>query len=527
VQKSYPHILMVYPEFPVTYWGMQHSLPLIGKKAPMPPLGLITIAAMTPPEYECRLVDLNCGPLGDSDLEWADMVCFSAMLTQKRSLFATATRCRNAGKLVVFGGPLPTACPDECAPYCDVLVLNEGEITWPLFLEDLRGGTYRPRYTSDEKPDLTKTPVPRFDLLKIEDYGSIPIQFSRGCPFLCEFCDIIVMFGRKPRTKTPEQFCNELDALYRTGYGGNVFIVDDNFIGNKREVKRLLPRLQAWNKEHGTPFIYGTEASINIADDPTLLREMVDAGFTAVFIGIETPSVEGLKETLKFQNTKRSLIESVHAVQNAGLLVNAGFIIGFDSDTEDIFDRQIDFITQASIPAAMVGLLTALPGTPLYKRLQEAGRLNLEGYDDSSDQCGHTNIVTTLPPRKLLEGYRRVIATIYSPRAFFARARDACLRLPRPASWRGRLRLFVSLQRLPSTQKNSWRTRVAFLYRTLKMLPPRFRWESLRFLYSMFTKCPERFPETVRYVYLGLHFCQFSADSVLPQLDKQLSQTTN
>src|SRR5262245_7660295 len=294
VQKSYPHILMVYPEFPVTYWGMQHSLPLIGKKAPMPPLGLITIAAMTPPAYECRVVDLNCGPLGESDLEWADMVCFSAMLPQRRSLFATATRCRNAGKLVVFGGPFPTACPDECAPYCDVLVLNEGEITWPMFLEDLRHGTYRPLYTSEEKPDLTKTPVPRFDLLKIEDYGSIPIQFSRGCPFLCEFCDIIVMFGRKPRTKTPEQFCNELDALYRTGYGGNVFIVDDNFIGNKREVKRLLPHLKAWNQAHGTPFIYGTEASINLADDPTLLREMVNAAFTAVFIGIETPSVEGL-----------------------------------------------------------------------------------------------------------------------------------------------------------------------------------------------------------------------------------------
>src|SRR6266498_3043909 len=353
MHNSYHHILMVYPEFPKTYWGMQYSLPLIGKKALMPPLGLLTIAAMTPPEYEFRLVDLNCAPLTH---------------------------------------------------------------------EDLAQGTYKTIYTSDEKPDVTTTPIPRFDLLKIEEYAVVPIRFSRGCPFQCEFCDIIVMFGRRPRTKTPPQLCAELQAVYDTGYRGVVFIVDDNFIGNKREAKRLLPELHAWNEAHGQPFIYGTEASVNPAEEATLMQQMVDCQFRWVFVGIETPSLESLTETMKYQNTKRSLLESVKMIQNAGLLVYGGFIIGFDHDRDDIFDRQIEFITQAAIPNAMVGLLVALPGTPLYKRMQETGRLKPEEYEGTSDQCGYTNMVTRLPARQLLEGYRKVIATIYTPHEYFSRS---------------------------------------------------------------------------------------------------------
>ncbi|HYY15786.1 MAG TPA: radical SAM protein, partial [Gammaproteobacteria bacterium] len=321
-------------------------------------------------------------------------------------------------------------------------------MTWPLFLEDLAQGTYRSIYTSEEKPDVTTTPIPRFDLLNIEDYAIIPIQFSRGCPFQCEFCDIIVMFGRRPRTKTPQQLCAELQAVYDTGYRGMVFIVDDNFIGNKREAKRLLPELKAWNEAHGKPFMYGTEASVNLADDAALMQQMVDGNFRWVFVGIETPSMESLNETMKYQNTKRSLLASVKVIQNAGLLVYGGFIIGFDNDTEDIFDRQIEFITQAAIPNAMVGLLVALPGTPLYKRMQETGRLKPDDYEGTSDQCGYTNIVTLLPARTLLEGYRKVIATIYTPHEYFRRSVEAFSRLPHPDSLLARIHNVLALQRV-------------------------------------------------------------------------------
>jgi radical SAM superfamily enzyme YgiQ (UPF0313 family) len=525
--QSFRHILMVYPELPVTYWGMQYTLALLGKKAAMPPLGLITIAALTPPPYEFRLVDLNCTALTEEDLGWADMICFSAMVTQKRTLFAIADRCRQTGKLLVFGGPYPTACPDECAPHCDVLVLNEGEVTWPRFLADLERGDWLERYTSDEKPDVTKTPVPRFDLLRVDDYLTVPIQFSRGCPFQCEFCDIIVMFGRKPRAKTPDQMCAELEALERTGFRGAIFIDDDNFIGNKREVKKLLPRLRAWNEEHGNPFSYGTEASINLADDPALLQDMVAASFRWVFIGIETPSEEGLNETLKFQNTKRSLVESVRVVQTAGLFVDAGFMLGFDSDTEDIFDRQIEFINQAAIAFAAVVLLVALPGTPLYRRLREAGRLKTETIDPVGEHSGYTNIVTTLPFRKLMEGYRRVRAAIYAPPAFFRRAQENLLRFSRPKSLRERIRCFRNLQKYNSSlgrQNARWGAQLAVLYRVLTMVPGDFLREALKFIWSVSVKRPELFPAAVRLAFLGVHLCRFNAEHVLPQLDAELER---
>ena len=528
MSNSYRHILMVYPEFPKTYWGMQYSLPVVGKKALMPPLGLMTIAAMTPPEYEFRLVDLNCAPLTADDLEWADLVCFSAMLPQKNSLFKTASWCKSVGKLVVFGGPFPTSCAEECTPYCDVQVLNEGEVTWPLFLEDLAQGTYRSIYTSEEKPDVTKTPIPRFDLVNIYDYAIIPIQFSRGCPFQCEFCDIIVMFGRRPRTKTPQQLCAELQAVYDTGYRGPIFIVDDNFIGNKREVKRLLPELKAWSKAHGNPFLYGTEASVNLADDTALMQQMVDCNFKSVFVGIETPSMESLNETMKYQNMNRSLLDSVKVIQNTGLLVHGGFIIGFDNDMEDIFDRQIEFITQAAIPNAMVGLLVALPGTPLYKRIQETGRLKPDGYGGTTDQCGYTNIVTILPARKLFEGYRKVIETLYTPHEYFRRSFEALSRFPHPDSLLARIQYFRGLLALRNLRAKKARQKRAGLlmkfYSVFKGLPPQYKRESLKFMWSVLKNCPDQFPRAIPFILLGIHYFRFSFEHVLPEIDRTLAQ---
>jgi radical SAM superfamily enzyme YgiQ (UPF0313 family) len=510
-------VLLVYPEFGRTYWGMQYALPIVRKKATMPPLGLLTVAALSPPELEFRLNDLNCGPLSESDLEWAEMVCFSAMLPQKEALFRTARRCRDAGKLVVFGGPYPTACPEECEPHCDVQVLNEAEITWPLFLDDLAKGTHQKVYTTTEKPDITRTPIPRFDLVTIDDYASVPIQFSRGCPFQCEFCDIIVMFGRTPRTKTPAQVLAELDAVYRTGYRGAIFIVDDNFIGNRKAAKGLLPEIRAWNEARRNPFIYGTEASVDLAQDDTLLELLREAHFTEIFLGIETPSMESLNETRKFQNLRSSLSESVERIRAAGLMIQAGFIIGFDNDGEDIFDRQIEFIRQTSIPFAMVGLLGALPGTPLYERLQKAGRLvRQDRYEKGEDQCGDTNVVTLLPRRTLLEGYRRVLETVYSPREYFERCLSSLSRLPRPPAQIDAIHQPLSVFRA-----------LTLIARVLWNLPRGYRRESWRFIWATLRRFPDKFPAALANVLVGVHFYRFTFEHVGPRLDERLRRLSN
>ncbi|MGH8584067.1 MAG: DUF4070 domain-containing protein [Gammaproteobacteria bacterium] len=531
----YRNILMVYPEFPATYWGMQYFLPLIGKKAIMPPLGLLTIAALTPASYSIRLVDLNCVPLNDDDIEWADIVCFSAMLPQKPSLLDTAGRCRRAGKLLVFGGPYPTACPAECTPHCDVLVLNEGEITWPMFLRDVEDGSYAALYTSDEKPDVSLTPVPHFTLLRVGDYGAIPIQFSRGCPFLCEFCDIIVMFGRKPRTKTPAQVLRELDAVYATGYRGMIFIVDDNFIGNKKAVKALLPELAAWNAGHGDPFFYGTEATINLADDRELLELMVAAKFLWVFIGIETPSEEGLKETRKVQNLKGSMLDRVRVVQGSGLLVFGGFIIGFDSDAEDIFERQIRFIEDAAIPNAMIGPIVALPGTPLYARMKSTGRL-LEDDDAGGNRTvasGYTNVRTILPFDRLLDGHRRILESIYSAPAYFRRTLEALRRLPYPPALAQRRRrlgwlISVGLDSLVRAVRHqptigSALLRLITLARAIRQLSPEYRRASLQFTWDVLRRCPDQIGFVLPYVLMGYHYHKFTFEQVAPSLSNLVS----
>ena len=532
----YRRILLVYPEFPLTYWGMQYVLPIFNKKALMPPLGLITIAALTPAEYEFRLVDLNCRALTDDDLEWADMVCLSAMISQKTSLFAVAERCQAAGKLVVLGGPFPTACPEECQPYADVLVLNEGELTWPAFLADLEAGDYQQVYTTADKPDVTQSPTPRFDLLDIDQYSSLPIQFSRGCPFQCEFCDIIVMFGRRPRTKTPPQILAELDALYQTGYRGSVFMVDDNFIGNKREVKKLLPELTAWNEAHAHPFAYITEATVDLANDEELVAQMVTAGFKTVFLGLETPSIDSLKETKKYQNIKRPLVDSVKAIQHAGLMVTGGFILGFDSDGEDIFDRQIDFIRQIAVPNAMVGLLVALPSTPLYTRLEQTGRLLDADSDRFTTHGGFTNIVPVLPRKALLEGYRKILQTIYTPHEFFGRLLDAQCRQPGPPSSLGRMRkgLGYMWHILGSTvvrsaagasyQSAGLLARLSVIRNAFQQLPEEYKRESLRFIWTLLKKRPDQLPNSLYTLFMGVHLYRFTFEHVLPELDARLAQ---
>ncbi len=534
--RPYRRMLMVYPAFHKTHWGMRYSLPLIGKQSIMAPLGLITIAALTPPDYEIRLIDLNYESLAESDLEWADMVCLSGMIAQRRSMFESARRCKEAGKLVVFGGPLPTACPEECESQCDVMVLNEGEITWPPFLEDLARGTYRRVYASEEKPDVTQAPVPRFELLKVHDYLSIPIQFARGCPYECEFCDIPVMLGRKPRTKTPPQILAELDAIYKTGYRGAVMLVDDNFIGKKNDAKKLLPQMQAWNEAHGNPFYYSTQATVTLAEDDELLRLMVGARFAGVFMGVETPLLASLKETHKYQNTRRSLLESIKVVQSAGIFVYAGFIVGFDNDTEDIFDRQIEFIRQAAIPAPTLALLFALPGTPLKKRMSQAGRLrppersdDFSGYNTNFD----TNIVTVLPRKKLLEGYRKILATIYKPTEFFQRSLEFFRRLPRPAAPTSRIQGLVGLGWLilgivtgklgaQQKSKSSKPSQMKLLYDTFRHVPAEYRLELMKFLWAILRTRPDQLQSALITALIGIHYQRFTFEDLIPDVDHRL-----
>ena len=337
-------ILLVYPKIPVTYWGFQHALKFVSKKAAFPPLGLLTIASMLPDTYEKKLIDLNVEKLTDRDIKWADYVFISAMLIQKASVRETLDRCRALGVKTVAGGPLFTA---EHEAYGDVdhLVLNEGEITMPSFLDDLERGAPRAVYTTNEWADITKTPVPDWSLLKIKKYSSFNIQYSRGCPFQCEFCDITTLFGRVPRTKNAGQIVRELDAIYETGWRGELFFVDDNFISNRKKLmESVLPSIIEWSERHDRPFCFLTEVSVNIADDEPLMKMMVEAGFNSVFVGIETPDETCLTECMKTQNRNRDLISCVEAIQASGMEVLGGFIVGFDSDSETIFSRMIKFI---------------------------------------------------------------------------------------------------------------------------------------------------------------------------------------
>jgi len=412
-------ILMVYPEYPVTFWSFKHVLRFISKKAAFPPLGLLTVAAMLPRDWDLRLVDMNVEKLHDRDIEWADYVMISAMLIQEKSVQNILERCGRLGAKVIAGGPLFNGRSHEYLPLVDHLILNEAELTLPLFLADLERGATQKVYRTDGYPDLITTPLPRWDLIKIKNYATLMIQASRGCPFNCDFCDITNLFGRRPRVKSADQLLNELQAIYELGWRGLVFFVDDNFIGNKKQIKEILPQLIDWMKARRHPFTYLTEASINLADDDELVELMVEAGFDTVFIGLETPNEESLKECQKDQNCGRDLVAAVHRLQAAGLQVLGGYIIGFDSDDESIFSRQIKFIQESGVVTAMVGLLNAVPNTKLWQRLKEENRLLFNASGDNTD--GSINFIPKMDMNQLLEGYRQVVKTIYSPRHFYRR----------------------------------------------------------------------------------------------------------
>ena len=411
--RKYQNILLVYPKVPSnTYWSFKCALKLIRKKSAMPPLGLLTIAAIFPDMYNLKLIDLNVAPLNDSDIHWADAVFISAMIVQQDSMKEVVQRCRRFDKIIVAGGPFPTSNHEDIAGV-DYFLLGEVDQTLPDFLQDMEKGIAKPVYPKPCYPDISNLPVPRFDLLDIDAYSSMAIQYSRGCPFHCEFCDIWTIYGNRPRLKSVDTLLRELNALYDLRWRGPVFLVDDNFIGNKKRVKtELLPALKAWQIGHGYPYHFFTEASINMGDDEALLTAMREAGFNQVFIGVETPDPKGLEETGKIQNLKANMAHSIRTIQRHGIEVMAGFIIGFDSDKEDIFDRQITFIQQNGIPKAMIGFLNALPGTRLYHRLMAEGRIIKESLGNNT-HCMTTNFKTTMDPNRLKEGYKRILTCIY------------------------------------------------------------------------------------------------------------------
>jgi radical SAM superfamily enzyme YgiQ (UPF0313 family) len=414
-------ILLVYPEFPDTFWSFKHALPFQGKRSAYPPLGLLTVSALLPANWERRLVDLNVRRLKDSDLDWADVVFFSGMMVQGPSMKEHLARAKSRGRRTVVGGPI-TSAHDPAIAAADYVVEGEAEELITELASDLERGEAKPHYKAKLLPDLTQVPLPDLHLADLRRYSSMAVQFSRGCPFTCEFCDIIEIYGRRPRTKTPDQILAELEQIYRLRWRGPVFLVDDNFIGNKKCVKALLPRLVEWMRDHKFPFSLFTEASLNLAEDPELLQLMREAHFTRVFLGIETPVVESLKETTKFQNLRRSLLESVRSIQARGIEVMAGFIVGFDSDPKDVFERQIQFIREAAIPLSMVGLLTALPNTQLWRRLKAEGRLLKQSLGNNT--LADLNFIPKMDAAELLAGYRKILETIYNPKEYFERASE-------------------------------------------------------------------------------------------------------
>jgi radical SAM superfamily enzyme YgiQ (UPF0313 family) len=413
-------VLMVWPRFPPSFWGFEGVLDMLPESAMTPPLGLITVAALCPATWHMRLIDHAFEELRDEDLQWADLVMVSAMHAQREDARATLTRARSLGRRTFIGGPWASSEPEAVMADADHVLVGEVEEVFADICSALERGTARSLYRVTDKPDLTKGPVPRFDLLRLDKYTSMPVQFSRGCPFQCEFCDIITIYGRKPRTKAAGQLIAELDTLRRLGWRNEVFIVDDNFIGNSREALALTHALAEWGDRHSHPFSFYTEASIDLADRTELLAAMVKANFMYVFIGIETPSSEALKESKKFQNLRKDNVQQIRTIQESGLWVLGGFIVGFDSDDEHIFDRQFEFIEKTGITWAMAGVLQAPPTTALFDRMKKEGRLieNSQAITNFSAP----NFRTVLPLPVLLRGLSRLLFNLYEPESFFQRA---------------------------------------------------------------------------------------------------------
>jgi radical SAM superfamily enzyme YgiQ (UPF0313 family) len=483
-------ILLVYPEFPDTFWSFKHALRFIQKKAASPPLGLLTVAAMLPAEWEKRLVDLNVTDLTSADLAWADYVFISAMIVQRDAARALIGRCKDFGVKVVAGGPLFTM-EHEQFPEVDHFVLNEAELTLPLFLEDLANGRAQHIYATTEYPDILQTPTPLWQLVNLKNYDTFSIQFSRGCPFSCDFCNVTALLGHRPRTKTSAQIIAELDSLYALGWRKSIFFVDDNFIGNKKQIKsEILPALIEWRKgKTGMPF--STEVSINLVDDQELLSLMTQAGFDTVFVGIETPNEGSLTECSKNQNKGRDLVESVKQLQRAGLQVQGGFIVGFDNDTPSIFQQQIDFIQKSGIVTAMVGLLQAPPGTRLYERMRREGRLVNEMSGDNVD--GTTNIIPKMGLESLQEGYRKLLVQIYAPKAYYARVLTFLREYHPP-----QIRIHLDPQYILAFGRSIYRLGIRGVERVQY-------WRL--FFWTLFRR-PQLFPLAITLAIMGFHFRQ-------------------
>ncbi len=427
--------LFVYPEFPKTFWSYEKILELVNRKVLLPPLGLVTVAAFLPQHWQMKQVDRNDREVTEAEWNWAELVVISGMIVQKSDMATQIAKAKERGLPVAVGGPFASSTPD--APelnLVDFKVLDEGEITLPMFIEAIERGDTSGRFSSNgEKPDVTSTPVPRFDLLELDAYDSMSVQFSRGCPFQCEFCDIIVLYGRKPRTKNPEQLVAELQALYDLGWRRSIFLVDDNFIGNKRNAKLLLPAMRDWLSERGYPFSFATEASVDLAADDDLLQLMAECRFESVFLGIETPDEASLSVAGKHQNTRSSLEDAVDHITSYGIRVMAGFIIGFDGELAGAGDRIVRFVSLTGIPAAMMGMLQALPNTGLWHRLEKEGRLIQEKADAKGvNQTNLLNFVPTRPIREIAHEYVQAFCELYEPNAYIDRVTHYYLKMGKP-----------------------------------------------------------------------------------------------
>ncbi len=490
-------ILLIYPRYPVTFWSFKHALKFIHKKAAFPPLGLLTVAGMLPKRWEKRLIDLNVAGLREKDLKWADYVFISAISIQKESVKKIIAGCQKVGAKIVAGGPLFTTEYKEFEEV-DHFVLNEAEITLPRFLEDLQSGSAKHIYTSEQWADLTETVAPLWEIADMKKYATMNIQYSRGCPFNCDFCDITLLYGHKTRVKDKDQVVAELESLYSQGWRSGVFFVDDNFIGNRKKLKsEVLPAIAQWMKERNNPFTFITQTSIDLSDDEDLMRLMVAAGFDSVFIGIETPNEESLTECAKFQNKHRDLIACVQKIQEFGLQVEGGFIVGFDSDPLSIFERQIKFIQQSGIVIAMVGLLNVPRGTGLYHRLKKENRLLKDDHSGDNTDCS-INFIPKMNRETLIEGYKKILSTIYSPRYYYKRVRTF-LQDFNPSYRKGlRVRFVYSLALFKSILRLGIIGKERFYYWRL-------------FCWSLFRR-PKVFPLAITLTIYGFHFRKIFKD---------------
>jgi len=514
------NVLLIYPRFDnPSFWDLNAVCETTGRRRISPPLGLITVAALLPPDWSIRLIDHNAEEIRDSDLDWADLVMTGGMIPQQPDALRIVRLCNAHGKPVAVGGPDVTSSPHAYAD-ADFRVIGEAEAVMDEFVRAWNAGSRKGDFEAEKfKTDVTTSPTPRFDLLKPGFYVDVNIQFSRGCPFTCEFCDIIELYGRVPRTKTTEQMLAELDALYALGHASSVVFVDDNLIGNKKAVKAFLPHLCEWQKRHGYPFTLTTQASINLADDDALLAMMREANFCMVFIGIETPDDDALISAQKKQNARRNLADCVHKIYRSGMAVTAGFIIGFDGEKGSLAEQMVGCIEAADIPMCMVGLLTALPQTQLTRRLRREGRLHADPdtslFDatQGGDQCTvGLNFETSRPRRDILNDYRSVLRRIYEPAAYFERVR-ALTRALNPPRHKSKLRANVVLDDLRSFGRFIWQVSVR-------------RPELAKHCWRTLLECVVRNPAAVRQAVIQmmvyLHVGPF-ADYVVDRLDQQLA----